>query len=110
MTDHDHALRADEGLLAQKAGGGGDLVRRDPAGLGVIGLVAAALIFEISSAPCAPRAGCAAATFTPSAATRASAKTRFGGCMNGPDTAEGGCTCEVTSRIPPANQIQRIFP
>jgi hypothetical protein len=30
------------------------------------------------------------AAFIPSAATRTSAKSRFGGCMNGPDTAEGG--------------------
>jgi hypothetical protein len=29
--------------------------------------------------------------------------------MNWPDTA-GGRICEITNRIPPANQIQRIFP
>ena len=50
MADHDHALGADEGLLAQKAGGGGDLIRRDAARSGVISLVAAALIFEVFSA------------------------------------------------------------
>src|ERR1041385_9080501 len=49
MADHDHGLGADEGLFAQEAGGGGDLIRRDTARFGVISLVAAALIFEVFS-------------------------------------------------------------
>ncbi len=44
------ASGADEGLLAQKTRGGGDLIRRDAAGSGVVGLVAAALILEVFSA------------------------------------------------------------
>ena len=79
MADHDHGLGADEGLLAQEAGRGGDLIRGDAARPGVIGLVAAALILQIFP-PVAPWPGRSGTSTAKPRATSQAASARYSGC------------------------------